>query len=777
MKKITLLLLFFVSITVLSQEKKTYDIGILTDFNLPEVTPLLEELKNEITAVVGEDALIRFSEEHLLSNELNLVKAEANYQSLVTSEVDIILAFGLINNTVINKQTTFPKPTILFGAVNEDFIAIDKENPTSGIPNLTYLVASRSHKNDLATFKELTGFKKVGIIIQQPFLEIFPYDTFFDTELKKLNATYTIIPFNTYDDIVSNLNDIDAVYIAEGFYLSDAEMAALANECIRLKLPSFTANSIDEVKNGILATNQAEQNLTQFFRRIALTIERYVGGAELADLPTYISFDANLTVNYNTAELIGLPLKYSLIGKTDFIGDFDKKLSEKKYNILQVMNDVLVNNLPLQSSQKEVDLSEKDVQAAWTNYLPSVTANTTATYLDPDLAGISGGLNPEYSTDGNITLSQTLFSPDANANIKTQKDLLESQKQRFSAAQLDALFDASNAYFNALILKSNLRIRVTNLNLTKKNLQIAQENYEAGQAGKSDVLRFRSELAQDMQAMIEANNGLEQGFFALNQLLNNSVDYDIDVDEAELEEGLYREYSYTQLRELLDDPTLRKSFVNYLIQEAKDNAPELKSLDYNIAAIGRSIKLNTGGRFLPTLALQGQYNKNFNQWGTGVNPNALGKNYNVGLNLSIPIVDQNRKNIDRQIALIQKDQLDINKSNTKLAIETNVNNAVLAIINEVSNIELSTVSETAAEEALDLTQTSYSNGAVSVVQLIDAQNNYLNSSLARSNAVYNYLLASLRLERFMGYYFLMHTKAENDDFLGRFTTFLEQNKN
>jgi outer membrane protein TolC len=270
---------------------------------------------------------------------------------------------------------------------------------------------------------------------------------------------------------------------------------------------------------------------------------------------------------------------------------------------------------------------------------------------------------------------------------------------------------------------------------------------------------------------------LEQGFFALNQLLNNSVDYDIDVDEAELEEGLYREYSYTQLGELLDDPTLRKSFVNYLIQEAKDNAPELKSLDYNIAAIGRSIKLNTGGRFLPTLALQGQYNKNFNQWGTGVNPNALGKNYNVGLNLSIPIVDQNRKNIDRQIALIQKDQLDINKSNTKLAIETNVNNAVLAIINEVSNIELSTVSETAAEEALDLTQTSYSNGAVSVVQLIDAQNNYLNSSLARSNAVYNYLLASLRLERFMGYYFLMHTKAENDDFLGRFTTFLEQNKN
>lgn len=777
MKKITLLLLFFVSISGFSQVKKTYVIGILTDITSPELTPLLEELKNEITSVVGEDGIIRFSDEYLLSNDLDLVKATANYQELLNSDVDIILAFGVINNAIITKQKEFPKPTILFGAVNEDFLTIDKEKQSSGITNLTYLITSRSYKKDLTTFKELTSFKRVGIIIQQPFLDIFPYTSFFDTELEKLNASYTLIPFSSYEDIASNLNEIDAVYIAEGFYLNDAEMTALANECIRLKLPSFTANTIDEVKNGILATNQAEQNLTQFFRRIALTIERYVGGAELADLPTYISFDAKLTLNYNTAELIGLPLKYSLIAKTNFIGDFDKKVSEKKYNILQVMNDVLVNNLPLQSSQKEVDLSETDVQSAWTNYLPNVTANTSATYIDPDLAAASQGLNPEYSTDGNITLSQTLFSPDANANIRTQKDLLESQKQRFSAAQLDALFEASNAYFNALILKSNLQIRVTNLNLTKKNLQIARENYEAGQAGKSDVLRFTSELAQDMQAMIEAANGLEQGFFALNQLLNNAVDYDIDVDEAELEEGLYTEYSYTQLRELLDDPTLRNSFVNFLIQEAKNNAPELKSLDFDIAAIGRSIKLNTEGRFLPTLALQGQYNKNFNQWGTGVNPNALDNNYNVGLNLSFPIVDQNRKNINRQIALIQKDQLDINKSNTKLAIETNVNNAVLAIINEVSNIELSTVSETAAEEALDLTQTSYSNGAVSVVQLIDAQNNYLNASLARSNAVYNYLLASLRLERFMGYYFLMHTKAENDDFLGRFTTFLEQNNN
>ncbi len=765
--------LLFMPIMILAQNKPTYDIGILIDIELAELAPILEELQDEISAVVGEDAIIRYPEGSLLSNDFNLEKAAANYEALVQSEVDIILAFGIINNKYIATKTTFSKPTILFGAVNKDFVKIEDDNQTSGIANFTYLIASRSYREDLTTFKELTNFKRLGILIHRPFMDVYPYKTFFDQELAGLNADYKLITYTSYDEILPHLNDIDALYIAEAFYLADGDVASLAKECIRLKIPSFTGTNVEDVRAGILATNQGDSNITQFFRRIALTVEAYIGGEDLADLPIFISFDPNLTLNYNTAEQIGLPIKYSLISRTDFIGDFDKKISEKKYNLLEAMNQVLTNNLSLQTSQKEVELSEKDLQAAWTNYIPNITADAGATYIDPDLAEISLGLNPEYSTDGTITLSQTLFSADANTSINTQKDLLGSQQALYNADKLDAIFEVSNAYFNALIFKSNLQISATNLNLTKTNLEIAQDNYEAGLAGKSDVLRFRSELANDMQAMIEAANSLEQAFFALNQVLNNPIDYNIDVDEAELENGLFEQYNYTQLRELLDDPLLRRPFVKFLVEEAKNNAPELKSLDYDISATGRRIRLNSAGRFLPTLALQGQYNHNFNQWGVGVNPNIIVDTYRVGLNLSIPLVDQNRKNVNRQIALIQKEQLDLSKNNTSLAIETNVNNAVVNLINEVSNIELSSVSEIAAREALDLTQTSYSEGAVTIVQLLETQNNYVNASLARATAVYNYLLSSLQLERFVGYYFLLNTAAQNDEFINRFTTYLE----
>ena len=55
----------------------------------------------------------------------------------------------------------------------------------------------------------------------------------------------------------------------------------------------------------------------------------------------------------------------------------------------------------------------------------------------------------------------------------------------------------------------------------------------------------------------------------------------------------------------------------------------------------------------------------------------LGGAANVALNLSIPILNSNQTNINRQIGRIQKDQLTINKENTELALSANIRNSVL----------------------------------------------------------------------------------------------------
>lgn len=769
------LLAWLVMLPLLSygQAKEDYAIGMLLDFRSAELEPMMEALRQEIVAVVGEDATIRFPENSVLVNNFDAALAETNYQTLLANETDLIIAFGPINNIIISGQTTHAKPTILFGSVNQDIVAIDTAQTTSGIDNFTYLISWQSYARDLETFKTLYDFEQVGVIVEGPSELAQSLRTTLDQTFADLGASYTLIPYTSPASLTAVVDQIDAVYLAEGFSIPVAERVQLAQILIDNRLPSFTATPREDVERGWMATNQSDENIDQFFRRIALSVEAVVNGQNLATLPIFIDFNERLTLNFNTAQLVDVPLKYSMIATTDLVADFNTIYAERTYSLVDVIQGVLDANLSLASSRKDVALAEQDVKTARSNYLPSLTASGTGTYIDPDLAEASNGQNPEYSTSGNVTLTQTLFSEGANANITIQNNLLQAQRANFESAELDAILDGANAYFNVLILKANLQIRKQNLEVTRRNLNIAEQNFEAGQSGQADVLRFRSEMAQNMQALVEAINQLESGFHVLNLVLNNPIERRINVEGAAIAEGVFEDYNYEQLEIWLDDSSQREVFIDFLVDVALENAPELDVLDYNLEVTRRTIQLNGPRRFIPTVAAQAQYNRTFDQWGTGALPSdvILKDNYNVGLSLSIPIFDGNREHINRQTAQIQQEQLAINRENTMQALERNVRDAVLDLINQIANIQLSQVSEDAAAQSLALTETAYSNGAVTIVQLIDAQTNHLQAQLARATANYNYLLSALLLERTIGYYFLLHTPAENDAFIQRFADY------
>ena len=774
---LSFLLSFFITTLTFSQDN-TFKIGFLLDKNSVEINELLKELSDEISAVVGEDAVLEFPEVSKLVNNFDSSTALNNYNVLVENNTDIIIAFGVVNNAVISKVGTYQKPTIVFGALSEELLT--DESLVSNITNYTSIVTSQSYTEDIKLLQKLASPKTIGVVVEKAFMDNLPVASTFNDISKDLNIEIKLIPFDSLSDITSSLDNIDAVYLAGGFYLSDSEMQELANALIEKRLPSFTSNPVKDVINGILATSHDQSELNQFFRRIALTVESILNGNALATLSTKLESKSTLTVNYNTAEKIGLPLKYSLIASTSFVGNPKEIVADKTYTLVSVMQEAITENLELQTIEKDISLTKKDLELAKSDYLPNITAGVTGTYVDPQLAEVSNGQSPEITTSGNVTLQQTIFSEAANANISIQKSLRDAQQENYNSEALNTVFNTATAYFTALILKANLSIQNQNLELTKYNLKIATENYEAGQAGKSDVLRFKSEMAQNTQQMVEAINKLEQGYYVLNQLLNNPIDTKIDVEEAELKKGVFSNYNYEQLGQFLDDPTLRFPFIKFLVQEAINNAPELKALDYNVKATERSERLYGAGRFLPTFALQGQYNYEFSRSGTGSSfpsgfPVIPDGYYTVGLNVSLPIFNQNRQNINKQIATLQKEQLEISRDNITLNIEKNINDAVLQLINQISNIQLSKVFEDTAKEALDLTQTSYANGAVNIVQLLDAQNNYLQAQLASANATYNYLQSSMQLERSLGLFFLLQDESERTAFIQRFLEFTQNN--
>ncbi|MDE5417162.1 TolC family protein [Labilibaculum sp. DW002] len=766
-----LLLLIFSSFLGRSQQQEDYTIAILGDKLIPENEQILLQLKEEIKSVVGQSANIVFKDSFILLNDLNLEKAKSNYENMVQSDdVDLILSFGSVNNFVIGKNKIFSKPVILFGVINDDFITFPEGQISSNITNLTYILTPQSYKRDLLQFKEIYPFKKIGIIVDDYLTEIYPVKNTLNDIFKTIEAEYVLIPIKQANDVDGKLESLDAVYLSGGLFFNKDEQISLVNKINQKNLPSFTSINEHLSDYGVLLTSQPVNNLEQFFRRIALNIESAVNGDNLAQLPIYMDLQAKLSLNIETAFQINFPLKYSFLLRTNIVGNANQISFQKQYTLPEVFHQVLNQNLNLKAEQKNIELANQEVKLSKSEYLPDLSTSLSGTHLDPELAKVSNGSNPEYSTSGNITFEQLIFSEQASANIKIQKELKEATKETYNAKEKDAILNAGVAFYNALIAKANFLINDENLRVTRQNYEIAQQKYDAGQTGKSDVLRWKSELAMATQNIVNSYTQLNQSFNELNQILNNPIGLKIDVLNSDFKKpGDKDDFKFFNM---LDDPFLRERFTHLIEEKAIENAHELKSLQHNISASKRSAMLQQRSKFLPTIGLQGQYNHTFSRDGEGATyptgiTGAPDGYYNVGVQVSLPIFQKNQRNINRQKSFIQRDQLNIQKDETIVSIKRNVNDIILSIVSQFSNIELSKVSTEAAKESLELMQISYSNGAIGITSLIDSQQAYFQAQQQQANADYNFQLSILQLERIMSYFFSLHSDEENQVFVNQ----------
>lgn len=777
MKRI--IFLFFIGTSMaFSQASRTIHVGVLLDRASRETAPVFETLKKEIRAVMGPDVNVLFKD--ALENNLDIEKATSNYKELLKGNTDIILSFGVINTMALSEQKTYPKPILIFGSVNSDFVTIPIGQQTSEVNNVNYIISPFSYSEDLAKFKELFDYKSIGIIVDDFLVEKLPIVDFFTKYFSNKEADYRLVSSNDILNSEKALDSLDAVYLTGTFNFGADKTKILIDSINANDLPSFSANGTHDVVKGVLATQFPAKNSEHFFRRIALNFESIATGTNASELPIYVDYKKSLTVNYNTATQIDFPLRYSMLGDVDFVESEIHKKTDYSLSLLDVMQGALNANLSLQSEQKNNELFEQDVQSAKNNYLPDLTVGAGATYVDPELAEVSFGQNPELSTKGNVTLQQLIYEPNASANKTVQKELSKAQKEVYNAAELDLMLESTVAYFNSLVYKTNVNIQNQNLQVTKLNLELAEQNFEEGASGKSDVLRFKSQLAQNTQSLVEAANQLRQSFNKINSLLNKKIGTKMDIDDAVISEGLFENYNYDKISLMIDDPRMQPKLIEFLTQEAERNAPELKNLAYNLEAINRNYKLNASGRFLPTVALQGQYNYFFSRDGAGSTP-VLGTgipdgSYNIGLNVSLPIFQKNLRNVARKSAEIQQEQIALEEDNLHLVISQNINNIVSDIATQIANIKITKIAEETAKESLELTQTAYKNGAVPVIQLIDAQTNYLQAQLGSANASYGYLLTSIQLERAIGYFFLLHSDEENQAFIDRANSYFLNEK-
>jgi outer membrane protein len=775
---ILMLIVTFNCLAVQSPEKKTITVGVVLDGFRSQSNKPLSLLRKELKSLLGSKYNIQVPEEKIMDLGWSIEAVNNNYEKLVKDpKVDIILGVGSLTSSLLYRKKEFPKPLILIGIIEPEFLGITRPtHNVSGVHNLTYILFNRSVTRDLDEFYKVYPYKKVGIVFYGEILKLFPVPSQHFKGIMDKNKTQfkSISITNSIDDVLNNLDGVDAVYLGYLLKLEDVEKTKLLTELNNRKIPTF-GSSMSDVKHGALASLAGEENFPKIVRRISLDIESILNGEDPSTLPIHISFEENLTINIKTAKEIDYSPKISLLMEAEFINQFAVK-SSRVISLQDAVKDGLKANLDIIIQELKVKAAKKDVSMVRSNLFPSLTLSGTGAIIDKKRAS---PLQPERTLSGSAALEQLLFSEEVLGGIAINKHLLRASRFSYRQIKLNITLDTAISYINILMAKNLRKIRKANIDLTKRNLDISKQREAVGYSGRSDIYRWESSLTSASTDLISAQNSVTLAKMQLNMLLNRPLDEEYIVKDAELTNFVFlglKAPGPSGLSKLIDNVDSIKIFTEFLVDTAIDNSFEIAQINANIAALKRSLQSLKRKRLLPTLGLGAKIDNVFSRGGEGTNqPGAsyIDTTWNLGVTLSLPIFKGGLMAIDIGKTQIEIDQLKGQRTQLAQALELNIRSAVLDLVLNFITLKSSRKAAELSQKSLELVQDSYSKGRVSIVDLADSQNSALNAELSALNSVYEFLISVLKTQKAIGNFHLFSTLGEQQTFFNSFKTYME----
>ncbi len=758
-------------ITYISDESNSSNFVNLLQKQMLEETQLLLRHKYEV----------EFNT--IYCNAQNECVLDAMKNAFADESVDIILTAGIISGGLMSQLGNYPKPSIATTVINHELqqIPITPEG-TSGVHNFAYVEAPFDIERDIKTLHRMYPFKKIAILVDEARVIRF-INELYTNIVTELNAEFVIIDASgSPASTLANMpEDVDAVYVTPLFDLSRVQVQELYEGVHQRKLP--TAGLLGEmmVNEGVLIGYATDDNLSRIPRRVAINISKILSGTDPADLPVEMpTYNENLIINMETARKTEVYPDFSLMSEALLI-NYDRVGADRTLTLESVIAEALANNLDIKISEKNLAIAGKDVGLAGADLRPEVNVSTSLSMIDALTSANSFGNQGRVNWFGSGNFSQVLLSEPAIANVAIQKFLQKTSDFELQQTQMDVVLDAASAYLTLLQAQSLVKIQHENLLVTQENYDIAKAKEAVGYSGASDIARWESELAQSNINLNNATAQMEQARFALNQLLNRPIAEEFNVDTIALSQSDLL-VNDPRLLAVVKDYGVLSKFANFMVREAKLNLPELKQIEFSLAAQERLLLSQKRAFYLPTIALTGEINSvldrinvpelspELQSFGLGNTSNK--PTWNIGVGIQYPILQGGRRKLNRDRTAISILQLQDQRTNLQNQLELRIRSALETAGATFSQVRLSEIAANAAEKNFKIVQDSYSQGLINITMLIDAQNAAIQTELNAINAKYQFILDFLSLERAAGFYYSLATAKEKDAFFRRLDLYL-----
>jgi len=728
-------------------------IGLVTDGPEARSRVPLAALEQEIQSLAGDEFEVVLPEDKRLDGGRTLDGVrEALRRQLDDPEVDLLITLGAVSSNEVARMD-LPKPVIatVTGDAELQEFPIDPETGGSGKTNFVYLSNFTSIDNDLLTFQDAVGFEHLAVFVDQLTLESIPELT--QGKVAQLEALLGIritgIPVTDSEEqaLASLPEDADAVYVTPLLGLDEAAMIRLADGLIERRLPSFSLLGRSELEYGILmATGGREEDDVRYTRRLALNVQRILLGEDPADIRVDFPESRRLAINMATAQAIVYSPRFVLTLDAEelFLDELDPG---EPLTLAEAMIEALEANLELKVAEVDPLIARENVGLAKSALLPQFGFGVQGAKIDEDRA------NPlfqaERTVDAQVTGSQVIYSDDDRSNLRVTEYLANSADHEYRVFVLDTLQAAARAYLEVLRARALLRVQEENRDVTRTNLDLAILRENIGISGRGDVLRWESQLATDLQNLVFADASRRGALTDFNRVLNRPQSQNFAVPEDGIAQSMAL-FQDERFEVFIANQAVWEVLQTYFVGKAVQEAPELMSLDQVIGAQGRQVLSSRRKYYVPELALVGTAGSNLSRGGAGSNIAGLGlddETWSLGLTANWPLFTsgalRSRLNQDR----FGLRRLQSQRSALEEQIEARTRFALHRASASQPALELSQKAALAAQENLALVTDAYSQGVVSVTDLIDAQLAALSAELRTADAEYAFLLDAVDIFR------------------------------
>jgi outer membrane protein len=416
--------------------------------------------------------------------------------------------------------------------------------------------------------------------------------------------------------------------------------------------------------------------------------------------------------------------------------------------IEEAIQTALDNNYQLKQAENTRDLADTRVRSAQADFLPSLNAsfsgsrNVGRQFVQEDLSfedrttyGLSGGLN------ANITI----FDGFSNiSNLRAARADQESEQLSFQRLKESIMFDTASRFLEVVLNQELLKIAESNLEASTSQLERITAQVEVGSRPTVDQYNQESVVANDELAVIQRENALEVSMGRLVRIMQDETINEVD-----------------PVMPTVDEMALMPLDLNLqeMISAAMEQRSDIRAQEYNIESNFQNYRI-ARGQHLPTISASAGMN---GSWSDQLLDPITGEavtfrdqffdqnvRRNLGFSIQIPIFNRWNTRTNIESARVQLRNSELAMENVQFQVTEEVRQAYNDYQSVVKELESTEKALIAAERAYETEQQRYEVGSSTLIELNQANANFVQAQSNRIQAVYNFVFQEKLLDFYIG---------------------------